>query len=112
MAATIDKDMLFNGNTATVTLNATGSEVVAVTFPKWVRLATGYGEDSGGSAAGWQFAYAGTDGAAQGADAFEVPSGAAYPIRLARDKDPSRAAVLYISGENNGLVRFHLEGGE
>ena len=113
MAETITKPMLFNGNVAAVDLNSTGTNVVAVTFPKWVRLATGYGEDNAGAAAAWQFAYTGSDNTGQASDAYEVPAGAAYPIRFARDRDaPSAAPVLYISGENNGKVRFHLEGGE
>lgn len=101
-----------NGATKAVTLNATGNEVVAVTLPDWCRVVTGYGEDSGGSAAAWQFAYTGTDGVAQVADAFEVPSGAAYPVRLAAGREKPSTPILYVSGENSGTLRLHMEGGD
>lgn len=103
-----------NGASASVTLNATGTDAVEVILPTWCRAVDARGEDSAGADADFLFARTGTDGAAQAADAVKIDAGAMYRIFVSAGR--SRALVasdrtLYVSGESSGTIRLHLLAG-
>jgi hypothetical protein len=105
-------DALQAGITRKVTLNATGGNVTAITFPRWCRRVTFSFFTSAGAAEVGYFEMSGTDGAAKTVNAFYVGSSGAYTRKIAPDgiDSPAEAVVLYLAGTSaSGYVLIDLE---
>ncbi len=97
MATTITGDWANGDNAARVTMNGTGGNATAVTFPNWCKsVMVRFRASDGTTDEAGEYSHTGTDGAAMGTEATPVPSGAAIAFNLRRRL--GSAPVCYLAG--------------
>lgn len=108
MAVDLSAVTMDRARTRAVSLNSTGTNCVEVSLPVGCRSVDLYFTNGSGSAHEGKIADAGTDGAAQSADAMIVPSGALYNYPVSTDVRAPAAPKVYLSGHNSGIAHLVL----